>query len=432
VHVEKPREIAARVLLQHADGSDFIENLLAQALARTRLSPVDRRLCQELAYGVVRWQAPLDWLIDRKTSGRPQKRALQILLRLGLYQLFWLDRVPDHAAVNETVLLAKQLGHGPQAGFVNAVLRGSLREQPQIRAELEALKESNPALGWSHPAWLVERWQARWGKDATSRLLAWNNSPPATFARVNTLRAEAGKLVERWREEGVEHEVRAYPWTSENLVFELRQHPPLTELGSFRDGWFYIQDPSTLLAARALDPQPGDKVLDLCAAPGGKTTFIAQLMGNQGQVVAQDNDAGRLSLVKENCERLGVTCVTTSRSTEAVFPELNRLFERILVDAPCSNTGVVRRRVDVRWRACPEELNRLRETQGRLLTLAAGLLKPGGRLVYSTCSLEPEENTEIARALLANQPGVELELEQELWPFRDAVDGAYVARFVRR
>lgn len=432
MHVEKPREIAARILLQHADGADFIENLLAEALARARLSPADRRLCQELAYGVVRWQAPLDWLIDRKTGGRTQKRALRILLRLGLYQLFWLDRVPDHAAVNETVMLAKQLGHGPQAGFVNAILRGSLREQKEIHVALAGLKETDPALGWSHPAWLVERWQNRWDRDAANRLMAWNNSPPATFARVNTLRADAGKLVERWREEGVEYDFRAYPWTGENLVFELRQHPPLAELGSFRDGWFYVQDPSTLLAPRLLDPQPGETVLDLCAAPGGKTTFVAQLMENRGRVVAQDSELARLSLVRENCERLGVTCVTASRATEVVIPELNATFDRVLVDAPCSNTGVMRRRVDVRWRARPEELARLRETQSRLLERAFDLLKPGGRLVYSTCSIEPEENGETVRALLAARPELALEQEQELWPFRDAVDGAYVARLVRR
>ena len=475
VNGKNPRQIAARILQQRRAGGGFTEDLLEYALARAQFSPADRGLCQEIVYGAVRWQATLDWLIARKTNGRPQKPMLQILLRLGLYQIFWLDRIPGHAAVNETVELARQNGFGAQAGFMNAVLRGYLRETDATKNLLADLKISRPALGWSHPEWLVARWQKRWGAERTAQLLAWNNTPPKTFARFNTLKSRrdelheshisdksgtriarpsqdefAGTLLTRWRDENVEYDFVRRDWLEENLVFELKSHPPLASLESFQQGWFYIQDPSTLLAACVLDPQPGETILDLCAAPGGKTTFIAQLMNNQGRIVAVDNSAERLKLVEENCARLGVSCVEfrSSRGNEAPISDpaprtprsefsqslltsaaTEKPFDRILIDAPCSNTGVMRRRVDLRWRVQPKEISRLQETQLGLLKQAASALKPGGVLVYSTCSLEPEEDQEVVKEFLRRCIGFKLESERELLPFVDDVDGAYVARF---
>jgi 16S rRNA (cytosine967-C5)-methyltransferase len=483
VNGKNPRQIAARILQQRRTEGGFTEDLLENALARAQLSPADRGLCQEIVYGAVRWQATLDWLIARKTDGRPQKPMLQILLRLGLYQIFWLDRIPGHAAVNETVELARQNGFGAQAGFMNAVLRGYLREADATEKLLADLKISQPALGWSHPEWLVARWQKRWGVERTAQLLAWNNTPPKTFARVNTLKFREGlrvgvpnqieksgtatrhpslyeTLLEKWRDEGVEYDFVQHDFPGradlpvgqdaqsrvssdfENLVFELKSHPPLASLESFRQGWFYIQDPSTLLAPCVLGPQPGETILDLCAAPGGKTTFIAQLMNNQGRIVAMDNSRERLKLLEENCVRLGVTCVETMLKAPHLSPlpaergeggrrpgEEMEKFDRILVDTPCSNTGVMRRRVDLRWRVQPKEISRLQEAQLSLLQQAAPALKPGGVLVYSTCSLEPEENQEVVKEFLTEHSDCKLESEQELLPFVDQVDGAYVARF---
>jgi 16S rRNA (cytosine967-C5)-methyltransferase len=466
---QKPREIAACVLQQRRAGGKFIEDLLETALQGAQLSSADRGLCQEITYGVVRWQATLDWLIARKTDGRGQKSALQNLLQLGLYQIFWLDRIPDHAAVNETVELAKQNGFGAQAGFVNAVLRGYLREHDETKKLLAGLKISQPALGWSHPEWLVARWQKRWGAERTAQLLEWNNTPPKTFARVNTLKfrrdelhesqaagggasvpasrlvrslappKNAGDLLTRWRDEGVEYDFVRRDWLEENLVFEMKSHPPLSSLASFRDGWFYIQDPGTLLAVCQLGPQPGETILDFCAAPGGKTTFIAQLMNNQGRVVAQDVSEERLKWIQENCARLGVTCVEIQRAAGILPAGLGKKdgtasgtlaarFDRILVDAPCSNTGVMRRRVDLRWRIQPSEIERLRSAQLDLLKQAATQVKPGGILVYSTCSLEPEENGEVVKQFLSERADFKLEYERKLLPFTDGVDGAYVAR----
>ena len=290
----------------------------------------------------------------------------------------------------------------------------------------------------------------QFGEEKTRELLAWNNLPPKTYARVNALKLddgtgvptpagrdapqapatakmkEAGDLLTRWREENVEFELFERDWTGGNTVFELKTHPSLPRLGSFQDGWFYVQDPSTLLAPMLLDPQPGETILDLCAAPGGKTTLLAQRIHNQGRIVASDADLNRLKLVRDNCIRLGVTCVEFDNNLPS--PDDGRKYERILVDAPCSNTGVMRRRVDLRWRIQPAELKRLSATQLELLHQAATRLAAGGVLVYSTCSLEAEENSERVRQFLEEQPGFRLETARQLLPFTDGVDGAYVAR----
>jgi 16S rRNA (cytosine967-C5)-methyltransferase len=482
---QKPRQIAAQILQRRGNGTDFVEDLLDAALARAQLSAPDRGLCQELVYGVVRWQAALDWLIARKTPGRTQKPMLQTLLRLGLYQIFWLDRIPNHAAVHETVEQAKQAGFGPQAGFINAVLRGYLREFDATKAALADLKTTQPHFGYSHPEWLVARWQKRWGPEKAAQLMEWNNSTPKTFARINDLKftnaqdpsdadgarhpvrrslgedgsvraasgpessprpstlgplTSAGDLLTLWRNENVDYDFVRRDWLEENLVFELKSHPPLGTLASFQHGLFYIQDPSTLLAVRELDPQPGETILDLCAAPGGKLTYIAQHMRNTGKLIAHDTFPDRLKLIEENCTRLGVTIAQTvlppgapkrSEGGSTLDPRPSS-FDRVLVDAPCSNTGVMRRRVDLRWRIRPEEIERLRAMQLELLRQAAALVKPGGTLVYSTCSLEPEENENVIREFLARELWFQLETQRELIPFADETDGAYVARLTKK
>jgi 16S rRNA (cytosine967-C5)-methyltransferase len=435
---ENPRQIAARVLRQRETGDEFTENILENALTRARLLPADRGLCQEMVYGVVRWQGTLDWLIARKTNGREQKPALQNLLRLGLYQIFWLDRIPPHAAVHETVELAKRSGYGSQSGFINAVLRGFLREAEATKELLAGLKTQQPALGFSQPEWLVERWRKQFGDEKTRQLLEWNNTPPKTFARVNSLKfgkdqpaaleKAAAALVERWREENVDYDFFTRDWTGENLVYELKSHPPLAALASFRDGWFYIQDPSTLLAVTTLAAQPGENILDLCAAPGGKTTFIAQQMQDAGRVVAADISEERLKLIRENCQRLGISSVAIGTVAELKSGPPKTKFDRVLVDAPCSNTGVLRRRVDLRWRISADEISRLQKTQLELLEFAAQQLKPGGILIYSTCSLEPGENAGVIQTFMAARPNFKLESTRQLSPFADQVDGAFVAR----
>lgn len=424
---QKPREIAARVLLRREEGKEFVETLLEEELSRSSMSSIDRALCTELVYGTVRRQSTLDWLIARKTKERPQKAGLMVLLRMGLYQLFWLGRIPDHAAVFETVQVGRRMGFHSQAGFINAILRAYSREKAQTDQLLEELKTRDPALGFSQPEWLVQKWTERYGPEKTRELLEWNNLSAYTYARVNTLKTDSARLEQLWQEEAVQFTPKQFDWVPEGLVYQLDWHPPLSRMKSFQQGLFYIQDPSTLLSVRELDPRPGETILDFCAAPGGKATFIAQQMQNRGQIIAQDIDRKRLELIRENYIRLGITCIETAIAPEEIETTASRRFDRILIDAPCSNTGVLKRRLDLRWRIRPEEIERLRNTQLQLLRRAAPRLKLGGILVYSTCSLEPDENREVVREFIAEQPQFELLKERELLPFVEQVDGAYVA-----
>ncbi len=442
---QNPRQIAAAVLQERETGSEFTESLLERALARHALPGPDRALCQELVYGVVRWQATLDWLVSCKAPSPPSHPLLRILLRLGLYQIFWLDRIPSHAAVHTTVEMARQMGLAPKAGFVNAILRGCLREEGILRQKRLDLAASRPALAHSHPDWLFARWQARQGRASAIQLMEWNNLPPKTYARLNRCKAmpppgpgsagsSAGTTPPR-PESWLGPEVTARPftshWTGAETVCELVSHPPLASLAGFQEGLFYIQDPSTLLAARLLDARPGETVLDLCAAPGGKTALMAQSMDNQGRIVATDISPARLERLRENCRRLGLTCVEPML-VESLDPSGRPAFDRILLDAPCSNTGVIRRRVDVRWRLTEQELARLQKTQAGLLQLAATLLKPCGTLVYSTCSLDPEENEDQVRHFLEGHTGFQLAESQVVNPVQDGVDGAFAARLLKQ
>jgi 16S rRNA (cytosine967-C5)-methyltransferase len=422
--LEKPREIAVRILRRHAETGRWLDDLLAAEDEHVRMSAPDRALAQELVLGSTRQQALLDWIIARRTDTREQPVALRALLRLGLYQLFLLDRIPDHAAVHETVELAKTLGFAAHAGFVNALLRGCVRERDALQQEISRLRETEPDIGYSHPRWLCERWARRFGDDRLRELLAWNNTAPRTFARVNTLKTMPAAWHERLTAEGVEWSPFVADWVPEGWVVELQRHPPLRSLKSFQEGLFYVQDPSTLLAVQEMGATPGESILDLCAAPGGKTTALAQVMANEGRLTAFDPDRVRRQMIRENCDRLGVQI---ARIPEGRPARPGELFDRVLIDAPCSNTGVLRRRAELRWRLTEPEVQRLRGVQLGLLGQAADHLKAGGRLVYSTCSLEPEENEDVVREFLAGAAGWVLRRERQLSPLVEKVDGAYVA-----
>jgi 16S rRNA (cytosine967-C5)-methyltransferase len=436
----KPREIAVNILLESERDKSFVDEPLNAALNQFDLKTVDRHLIQELVLGVTRWQLTLDWLIGRKTQERPQHAVVQYVLRMGLYQMFWLDRIPDYAIVNEMVQIARNLGCARQSGFINAVLRGYGRERPATVELLDQSRTKQPHLGFSHPQWLVNRWQRHWGEDAASQLMAWNNGPSSTFARVNTLRTNTVDLLETWSREGVKYLPREWDWTGRDLVYELLEHPPLEGLPSFQNGSFYIQDPSTLCSVSLLNPQPDETILDACAAPGGKTTLIAQYIQNRGRIIAEDIVPDRLSQLGDNCRKMGVTCVhqvlvedlsampAITGTNEAVGTSA---FDRILLDVPCSNTGVYRRRVDARWRLRPEGIERFVLMQRNIIQSSSARLRPGGVLVYSTCSLEPEENHELISQFVSAHPHFTLEQERQLLPFRDNVDGAFVARLRR-
>ena len=423
---QKPREIAARVLRQWEQESVAAETFLSDSLKG--IPRPDRGLCQELVLGVIRHRAWLDWLIEQKTDGRRQQPIAQILLRLGLYQIFQLDRVPDHAAVNETVNLARRHDLGNQSGFINAVLRNCLREKDTWIVRLSALRKSQPSVGYSHPQWLVQRWRDRW-QDHIS-LLEWNNLPAPIYARRNTLSVTAEELEAQWARENVAAEPVKFNWLKEGLMFRIETDGSPSAPPSFHEGKYYIQDPSTLASVQELDPRPEENILDLCAAPGGKTTAIAQRMQDNGSLLATDIDDSRLDRLRENAERLGLRSIQP-KALHQINLKTAGPFDRILVDAPCSNTGVMRRRVDVRWRLNARELPVLARTQIDLLDRAAPLLKPRGILVYSTCSIEAEENEDVITAFIRKHRDYKLETARTLTPMKDGVDGAFVARLRR-
>ena len=427
----KPRQIAIDILLRSQRQNIAIERLLGEALRDAKLSPSDAGLCRELTSGCVRWRRLLDWLIQCATDGREQKPAVQEILRLGLYQIFFLNRIPDHAIANESVRLAKANQSVGQAGFINAIVRRFLREKENRFREIAGLQEDRPALGQSHPDWLFENWEQRWGREKAIRLLEWNNQPAPTYARLNRLKTDPETLAKCWENENVEASVFNCDWAPSDTVYRLRNHPPIVSLQSFREGLFYIQDPSTLLAVDLLSPQPGQAILDLCAAPGGKTSLIAERMKNQGQLAAVDQNESRLVLLQENCDRLGITCASLAQA-EKVVADQTQKFDCVLVDVPCSNTGVMRRRLDLRWRINPDETRYLIDTQLQLLKQASEATQADGKCVYSTCSIEPEENELLIKRFLQENPEWQLEAERALHPTENHTDGAYAALLSRQ
>lgn len=393
-------------------GTTFSDEILHGLLERHPLQPSDRGLLTELFYGVLRHLRQLDFLIAQLREGALDERTRN-LLRAGLYQIFHL-RVPAHAAVNETVSMA-----GPTRGLVNAVLRRALREQEGLSQRLAA---QPLAVRESHPDFLVDRWTTQFGAESAEALCRLNNTPSENFFRVNTLKTSLERLLELQPDAFVQDAARG--------VLKLRRIP-----AEWLDsGWGYVQDPSTLLAPDLLDPQPGERVLDACAAPGGKSTYLAQKMGGRGRVMACDLYDSRIRRLKENVARLGTISVRVHLLDFLLVPEagsplLEAPFDRILLDVPCSNTGVIRRRVDVRWRLTEEDFLRMPVQQFALVRRAVPLLKAGGVLVYSTCSLEHEENAAVVEQITRELPELALEEVRTSLPFRDAVDGSFAARF---
>jgi 16S rRNA (cytosine967-C5)-methyltransferase len=393
----------------------FADYVISELLAKADLTLSDRAFALVLFYGVLRNLTLLDFWIGRLRHSRLESNVRDIL-RIGLYQLFLLE-TPEHAAVHETVMLAPQ----KQRPVVNGVLRAATRQ----RSELLAGAKAQPVyLRTSHPRFLVERWQHRFGVENAEELCKWNNRPAPIYGRINRLRIDPKTFV------------KAYPDSR-----QLPDNPDFVEFdtlpaAALASGHCYIQDPSTALASELLDPKPEEKILDACAAPGGKTSYLAQLMQNRGKIIACDRDPDRLQILKDNMVRLGTSIVRPIHhdwTRDHLPKEIASIarFDRVLVDAPCTNTGAIRRRVDVRWRLRPKDFNRMPNEQFSITRAVVQLLKPGGMLVYSTCSIEPEENEELLRRLIAEKPALRLRAEKCSLPFRDGFDGAFAAKLFK-
>jgi len=409
------RQVALAALRSWRKGKRFANSIISTFLAKTELTPSDRAFALELFYGVLRNLTLLDfWIACLRVSS--VQNDVRDVLRLGLYQLFFLKTAP-HAAVHETVELAPKR----QRTVINAVLRAATRR----RSELLARANTQPLfVQTSHPQFLIERWQQHFGAEHAQELCKWNNLPAPVYARINLLRIDRTEFLRTYSES------RPLP-----------DHPSFVEAnslpsGALERGHCYIQDPSTAIACELLEPKPGERILDACAAPGGKTGYIAQLMQNLGTIVACDRDPERLQILNENIARRAVRIVNILRHdwTRSHVPlELASVapFDRILVDVPCSNTGVMRRRADLRWRLRGTDFDRMQHLQLEIVHSLIPLLKRNGAFVYSTCSLEQEENKDVVRRILTEMPILRLEAETYSLPFRDGFDGAFAAKIIR-
>jgi len=392
-----PRATALTILCRTEEGI-FADTALA--LARQKLDARDSAFLLELVYGTLRNRALLDWTLNR-FSAKPVDTTdvwTRNILRLAAYQMLFLDRVPVSAAVNTAVELAKV--HGNKHGYVNGLLRGLDRKRSTIGQPDHADPVVRLAVRYSHPLWLVRRWVARYGAEAAESLLQANNQPALLTIRANTLRTTRQALRAALEAEGVAIAETDHAPTGLTILDTPQW---LRTLQAYRNGWFVVQDQAAQLISLLLSPQPGETVLDACAAPGGKTTHLAELMQDQGAVVALELDASRMVKIRENSRRLGISSIATVQGDATTYHEGS--YDRILIDAPCSGLGVLRRHPDGRWNKTEQTVDEHRSLQLRILQNCSSLLKPGGALVYATCTTAPEENEEVIAAFLARTDG---------------------------
>lgn len=443
---DSPRYCAAQVLNRLHDSDLHADDLIDRELSRGILGGPDRGLFSELVFGVLRRQATLDHYLGQVVE-QPLTRLQPLvltLLRLGVYQLLYLERVPDHAAVHESVELAKQLC--PKAsGLVNGVLRNLLRQRERLTLpDRSADPATWLAAAHSLPTWLARHWLEQFNLDEAAELAAAALETPPLTLRINTLRISRELYLQRLAEHGVAAEACRY--APEGL--RLLERHQVTELPGFREGWFAVQDEASQLVAHLLAPCADEQVLDACAAPGGKTTHLAQLMRDRGLLIATDLNERKIRKIRESSERLGLTMVQAQVADGLQDGyQQGRQFDRILLDAPCSGLGVIRRNPEAKWRLQPADLVRCAERQRALLERVAMLLKPGGVLVYATCSTAPEEDEQVVEDFLSRHPSFVLEHGARLlpnwaelfspagylrlWPHRHRTDGFFAARLQR-
>ncbi|GIW81246.1 MAG: ribosomal RNA small subunit methyltransferase B [Gemmatales bacterium] len=443
--IRDARGAALHVLLESRNRRRFAHEILDHLFRQGNLPATEHALATQLVNGVLRRRATLDALL-KPFLHRPLHQIeswLLEVLRLGAFQLVLMSGIPPYAALHETVKLCETIRKPRGKRFVNAVLRSLSRSMTAtdtiepaadavpleagrfrvLSAPVFADPKKEPvqylAAAFSLPRWLVERWFARYGWDECLRLGFWFAVPGPLWLRCNVLRTDRETCLAALAEAGIDAEPGTHPQS-----IRLRGFHAIADLPHFKDGWFTVQDHSAMEVASVLAPSPGMRVLDLCAAPGGKTTHLAEWMRNQGEIIACDIHAGRLENLRETCRRLGISIVSPLLLKEEP-PE--GPFDAALVDVPCSNTGVLGRRPEVRWRLKPGDFQRLIPLQTKLLIQAVERVRTGGTVVYSTCSMEPEENGGVVRAVLSAMPRLSLEAEKEQMAGQPG-DGGYWAR----
>ncbi len=437
-----PRGTAIKILNRIERTDAYLDKLLDIEMHRKDILDSDKRLLNEIVHGVIRWKNRLDWIINGIYHGNYHKIEINLknALRVATYQIVFLQRIPNHAAVDEAVEFIKRLNGEKAANLVNAVLRTIVRNLDSIKyPEKETDEIHYLSVFYSHPSWMVKRWLVRFGYDETEKLLTINNQNPEVTIRINKLLCEPVKFLSVLDEGSIRYQGSKYL----DYYLQINDLTALIETNLFHKGYFSIQDESAAQPTLLLNPQAGERVIDMCAAPGGKTTHIAELMKNEGDILAVDMYDYKLDLIKKSCERLGidiVKCKVSNASELEVEPA-----DKILADVPCSGLGVIRKKPDIKWRKDFSDITRLIGYQKSILENAAKLTKPGGVVVYSTCSTEPEENMLIIDEFLKSHPEFSIDDAKkyvnhvlvnnfgcvETFPHKHHMDGTFAVRLVK-
>lgn len=424
---KKSRALALDILMT-AGKDAYLEDVLRKELDRNSISRTDRAFITRLAEGVTERRITLDQLIGRfsRTPVEKLRPVIRQCLRMGTYQLIYMDHVPDHAAINETIKLVKERKLAGLSGFVNAVLRKISMWKKDDPEGMAAWIKETPEREFSTPAWIVRRLEEEYGQETARRILADQFVKKPLTLRVNSTKTSRDSVLAILRENGIEAEKGEL---SGQAVRVFRAENP-SNLPGWQEGLFIVQDESSMLAVEAAEIAAGESVLDLCAAPGGKTTYAAELSG--GRVVSRDIAPGKVRKIEENLARLGLRAETGTGDAAVFEPrftddEKKGIMDLVIADVPCSGLGVIGKKNDIKYRLRPEDPKSLAEQGGRILDTAAGYVKPGGRLLFSTCTILPEENRENTAAFISRHPGFRLEKEKQLLQGVDHCDGFYYA-----
>lgn len=442
--VNPSRLMAVKILNRLERSGSYIDKLVDFELNTGNLSDLDKALLQELVYGVTRWKAKLDWVLIGFFHGDFQKcfNYVKNALRIGLYQILYLDKVPNSAAIDEAVEIVKRKQGKKTAGLINGVLRNIARNIENIRYPKENDDRSfYISVMESHPKWMVSKWIERYGEAEALELLQKNNEIPNQTIKINPLKITREELFKLFEDHNVDYAESKY---LEGSIKVLTRKIKMQGTELFKDGKITIQDTSASLAAKLLTAKPNENILDMCAAPGGKTSQIIEDMNDQGKVTAVDLFEARVRLIDQNIKRLGYKSVETIADDIRTFkPEVE--YDGVQVDVPCSGLGTISKKPDIKWSFEKETLPKLNKLQLEFLTLSSKLVKVGGRIVYSTCTIEKEENEDIVNKFLSENPNFELDNAEKYLhpdickdgmmmtlPHKHNTDGAFAARLVRK
>ena len=442
--MQNPRQIAFLALREVHRRGAFADAALDRTFRNSQLSDLDRRLVTELVYGSVRRMRAIDFIIDKLATKKSSQQPpdLRTILHLGLYQLQYLNHIPPSAAVNTTVQLAKENSFSGLSSFVNGLLRQYIRltETDLNPLTITNYKSSVERLGILHsfPDWLVELWIEQIGETETEQLCEWFNQSPTIDLRINPLKSSIAQIETAFQAQNIS--TSRIPHLPQALRLN-GSTGAIQNLPGYSEGWWTIQDSSAQLVTHLLDPQPGEIIIDACAAPGGKTTHSAELMQDTGTIYACDKTASRLKKIKENADRLQMKSIKIHTGDSRQFPEFINIADRVLLDAPCSGLGTLHRRADARWRHTPENIQQQSQLQSELLANVAKFVKSGGVLVYATCTIHPLENEQVVRSFLDNNPHWQIEPPTidlpvkpspegwvKVWPHKYQMDGFFMVK----